>query len=149
MERQAEQALFVFLVVVIDLFLNVEKDLGLVGLGIVGKDVDDALLDADEDAIAAVAGMGQDERPQRKDLAGIGFALPAGPFQIGEGDRGFQLERRLRRPRRPGTPAGPWSRCRPSCRGPADNLPRRIQTDVGGGFEALGQQNRAGRRAAE
>ena len=54
--------------------------------------MDDALLGGDEDAVAAVAGVGQHERPQGDGLALVGDGFPAGPLQVGEGDGGFQRQ---------------------------------------------------------
>ena len=60
--------------------LDVEEDFGFLGLLIVDKSVNDAVLCGDEHAVAAVAGVGQHDGSQRIDLAGIGLALPAGPL---------------------------------------------------------------------
>src|SRR5262249_21054797 len=62
--------------------LDVEENFGLVGLLVVGENMDDALLDADEDAIRAVAGVGQQYGPELKDTAIVLHALPAGPLEV-------------------------------------------------------------------
>ena len=80
MERQAQKAFFILIVVILDPVLQIEKHLSLGGLLVVGKDVDDAVFGGDENPVAAVAGMGQQKRPQRLDGPRFAFRFPAGPL---------------------------------------------------------------------
>ena len=84
MERQAEQPLFVLLVGVAHPVANVEEDVRLRRRVIVREDVDHPLLDQHEHAVRSVAGVGQERRPERRDLPVLAFVAPAGPLQVWE-----------------------------------------------------------------
>ncbi len=61
MESQAEEAFLIVVIAVGDAFPNVEKDLRFIRLLVVREDMDNTVLSGDENAIAAVTGMGKDE----------------------------------------------------------------------------------------
>ena len=92
MEREPQEALLVGLVLVGHPVLDVEEDGGAGRLLVVGERVDHAVLGGDEDAVRAIAGMGQHDRPQGMDPAVLRLPLPAGPLQVGERHVGLQRE---------------------------------------------------------
>ncbi len=72
MEGEAEEAFLVLLVVVLHAIADVEKRLHLVGVGLVGPDMDGAVLRDGKDAIRAVAGAHEEQRTRVAELARIG-----------------------------------------------------------------------------
>ena len=140
MKGETQETFFVGAVVVTDAILNIEEDARFRRLLVVRKSVDDALLRGDEDAVAAVPGVRQYERPKRIRLARLGFAFPIGPFQIGESDGRFERQRLGIdfTARNDDWQAGHGAGLHV---GNQQILAGRIEADVGRILESLGQEN--------
>ena len=96
MEREAQEAFFVLLVVVLHAIADIEKRLHLARRsGSFGKTWIVPYSRADEDAVRAVAGAGEEQRPRIARLALVEAADPIGPFKLGNAGTILHVERPL------------------------------------------------------
>ena len=140
MKCHAEEAFLGAFVVEEDSVAQIEENLRPRCLRVVGKDVDDALLVGDEDAVASVAGVGQHDGPQQIGFALVGHAFPTRPLQIGKGDRGFQRHRRFVH-LGAGNAAGDGRHAARLAVGDQDALAARFQANPGRRAEAFRQND--------